>query len=78
VRAPRYLLNPLLLHCVEQLRKTKSCLQLIAGWPHYCTFFETLHAEKVAATPLTITRWQRVADAIEFPKDEIFLDGPKP
>lgn len=76
MRAPIRPLNPLLWRRVERSDKQKARLALIAGWPHYCTFFDTLHAEKVAATPLTITRLQRVADAVGFPRDEIFLDEP--
>jgi hypothetical protein len=72
--APRLRLNPLLLRRVEHSGRPKSCLQRLAGFPHYATFFEVLRAEKVAATPLNVQRLERVADAVGFPRDEIFLD----
>jgi len=72
--APRRPLNPLLLRRVEKSQQSKHGLQQISGWPYYTQFFDTLHAEKVAATPLTVQRLERVADAVGFPRDEIFLD----
>lgn len=74
MRAPRRPLNPLLLRRVERSGKQKAGLAVVGGWPFYCTFFDTLRAEKVAATPLTVRRLERVADAVGFPRDEIFLD----
>lgn len=74
MRAPRRPINPLLLRRVERSGQSKGTLAVVAGWPHYCTFYDTLRADKVAATPLTTTRLRRLAEAIEFPVDEIFLD----
>ena len=69
------MLSPLLLRRVERSGKTKHTIALVAGFPNYPEFYETLRCEKVIATPLTIRRLQCVADAVGFPKDEIFLDG---
>jgi len=71
---PRRPLNPLLLRRVDRSGQIKQRLQLVAGFPNYPEFYETLRADRVPATPLTITRLQRVADAVGFPRDEIFLD----
>jgi len=76
VRAPRRPINPLLLRRVQRSGKSKGTLALVAGWPHYVTFFDILRAEKVVATPLTVSRLQRLAEVIGFPQDEIFLDEP--
>jgi hypothetical protein len=75
VRAPRRSINPLIWRRVERSGKKKNALATAAGFPFYASFFDTLHAEKVAATDLTISRLERVADLIDFPRDEIFLDG---
>jgi hypothetical protein len=72
---PRRPLNPFLWRSVDQQSQTtKHALQLIGGWPYYAQFYNALHAEKIAASPLTIERLERVADAVGFPRDQIFLD----
>lgn len=72
--APRRPLNPLLRRRLDQSGKTKQSVALVAGFPNYPEFYETLRAERVPATPLTVMRLERVADAVGFPRDEIFLD----
>lgn len=72
--APERLLNPLLRRRVERSGKTKSRVAFAAGWPHYTDFYVALRAVKIRATPRTIARLQAVADAVDFPRDEIFLD----
>ncbi|MEO8681635.1 MAG: hypothetical protein ABI665_21495 [Vicinamibacterales bacterium] len=72
--APRRPLNPLLLRRVERSGKPKSRIAFAAGFPHYVTFYLVLREEKVVATPRLTTRLQLVADAVGFPRDEIFLD----
>jgi hypothetical protein len=72
--APRRSLNPLLLRRVDRSGKTKKNIAFVAGFPNYPEFYETLRAERVPATPLTVTRLQRVADIVGLPHDEIFLD----
>jgi hypothetical protein len=67
-------LNPLLRRHVDRSGKTKQTLAFVAGFPNYPEFYETLRATTVPATPLTIQRLQRIADAVAFPRDEIFLD----
>jgi hypothetical protein len=74
VRAPRRSINPLIWRRVERSGKQKAALATAAGYPYYTSFFDTLHAERVAATHLNITRLERVADLVGFPRDEIFLD----
>ena len=72
--APYREINPFFHRRIDRSGKKKSSLQRVGGWPHYTTFHDLLRAGVVAATPLTITRLQRVADAVDFPRDEIFLD----
>ena len=72
--APRRPLNPLLLRRVDRSGKTKQTIAFFAGFPNYPKFYETLRAAQLPATPLIVERLQRVADAVGFPRDEIFLD----
>lgn len=74
MRAPCRPLNPLLLRQVERSGKKKSSIASGAGWPHYTDFYEALREEKIRATPRTVERLQRVADAVGFPREDIFLD----
>ena len=41
-------------------------LASLGGFPHSTSFSNVLHAEQIAATPLTIERLQKVAAAIQF------------
>jgi hypothetical protein len=74
VAAPRRRLNPFLLRHVERSGKPKTHIALVSGWPYYTTFYDTLREDKIRATALTITRLMRVADAVGFPRDQVFLD----
>ena len=68
-------LNPYFSLRIKRSGKKQAALEAIAGFPHYTTFHDILRAGQVVATPLTVTRLERVADAINFPRDEIFADG---
>lgn len=72
--APFRTINPALRDCVDSSSTRKTSLSVAAGFTQYASFFETLRADSVRATPLTVTRLQRVADAVGFPRDEIFVD----
>lgn len=72
--APYLELNPFFPRRIDKSDLKKTALCAVGGWPHYTTFHDLLKARVVAATPLTVTRLQRVADAVGFPKDQIFLD----
>jgi hypothetical protein len=73
--APVRSLNPFFHRRVQRSRLKKVALQTAAGFPHYTTFHDILRAGQVVATALMVTRLERVADAVGFPRDEIFLDG---
>lgn len=74
MRAPRRRLNPFLLRRVEQSGLKLTALTALGGFRHYADFFTTLREERVRTTPLIRIRLERIADAVGFPKDEIFLD----
>jgi hypothetical protein len=73
--APYRPLNPFFSRRLDQSGFKKTALAAVGGWPYFTTFHDIFRAGLVAATPLTVTRLQRVADAVGFPRDEIFLDG---
>ena len=72
--APYLDLNPHFARRIDRSKLKKKDLQKTGGWPFYTTFHDLLKAGVVAATPLTVSRLERVADAVGFPKDQIFLD----
>ena len=71
--ATRRRLNPFLKRAVQRSGYTNVALAAIANiaWPP--DFCNLLAAEKVKATPRTIERLRRIASAVDFPLDEIFL-----
>jgi hypothetical protein len=72
--APLRDLNPFFARRVARSSRRKTELATIGGWPHAVTLHNVMRAGRIAATPSAITRLERVADAIGFPRDEIFLD----
>lgn len=77
---PRRQLNPLLREHYRIATRDKRpvfLLAVIAGFPHSCQLSEVLHARRVPATPLTVRRLQRVAEAIGF-NGALFLDEEEP
>jgi hypothetical protein len=73
--APFKQLNPFFGRRVKRSGKKKTALRVIGGWPYETTLHDILRAGLVAATPLNVARLERVARAIDFPVDEIFIDG---
>ena len=67
-------LNSELLRCIERSGHPKRALALVAGFPHYIYLYLAFRDGQVRATPLLVQRLRSVADAVGFPKDEIFLD----
>lgn len=74
--APRRPLNPFLLRRVASSNINKGVIARAAGFPSYSVFYSVLRCEKVIATPLTVKRLMRVADLVDFPRGEVFLDEP--
>jgi len=69
--APRRRLNPKLRELAREIPSWK--IAAIAGFTHPQRYSTLLHAKFIQATPTNIERWQRVADALNFPRAEIFL-----
>ncbi len=75
-RWPRYRLNPRFLECLGASGRPGWLLALTGGWPHYPSFAAKLHAGIIAASPVTVERFHRLAKALGYPANEVFLDGP--
>ena len=73
--APFRALNPFFSRRIDRSGIKKTALRVVGGWPYETSFYDVLRAGLVAATPLNVARLERVADAIGFPREEIFLDG---
>jgi hypothetical protein len=74
--APLKLVSPFLPRTVERSELKKESLAVVGGYPHYIAFFnDVMRGGPVVATALTCSRLERIADAVGFPRDEIFLDG---
>jgi hypothetical protein len=75
VRAAAYKpLNPFFTRRIARSKLKRKVLCRVGGWPHFTTFHDLLAAGVVAATPLAVERLGRVADAVQFPRREMFLD----
>jgi hypothetical protein len=67
-------INPRFWTSIELSGLPKTQLAASAGWTHYTDFYTTVRSERPRITPLTLLRLQRVAHAVGFPPEEIFLD----
>ncbi len=58
------------------MRSGVTCVRLatVAGFAHKQTLNGFLHAPSLPATPATLTHLHRIADAIGFPRYDLFLD----
>jgi len=73
---PRRPINPLILRYVRQrFNQNQRALTTVAGFPFYTQLHAVLRTEKVPVTKLMTERLVRLAKAIDFPVNEIFLDG---
>lgn len=71
VRRP---LNPHLRRAVRRCGKSAVALATVAGFKHKQMLYAVLSAERVSATALLTARLQQLADAVGFPREDIFLD----
>jgi hypothetical protein len=57
------------------LRDARASLELsfVAGFPHHSHFSAVINSVKVKDTPLLRQRLERLADALGYPRDEIYL-----
>lgn len=74
--APRLRLNPQFRNrCLDKMRDglRSWAMAVYGGFPQPHMFSTRLHARRVKATATTIERFERVADLVGFPREEIFL-----
>ena len=72
--APRRPLNPWLRRALRHSGKRAVSIAVVAGFTQKQHLYFQLHEEYVSATPCLVKRLRRVAEAIGFPPDKIFLD----
>lgn len=73
---PRLNLNPALRTECRARRKVGLRLwklALVAGLPHQSRLSSLLSADSVPATATTLRQLHRIADAVGFPKSQLFL-----
>ena len=68
-------LNPKLRERYQRDPRASWLIARLAGFPHQSNFSSLIRAEVVPTTPLVVERLRRVAELLDFPKEEIFLDG---
>ena len=74
--APRRQLNPFLLRRAAACNINQGVLSNAAGFPAYSTYYNILRSPIVIASAKTVGRLMRLADLLDFPRDEVFLDEP--
>jgi hypothetical protein len=52
-------------------------IALEAGITHFSKFSELVNADEVPASSINITRLERIAERIGFPKSRLFLDADR-
>lgn len=72
-RAAERYINPRFRTFYQRSHRASWELAATAGFPHQSTFSTLIRSEVVPATALNVERLQRVADALGFPRDQIFL-----
>jgi hypothetical protein len=75
--APRYQFNPYFVRHVRADGRPIWLLTHLAGFSQITVLSSLLHAPVVIATPLVVERLRRLADAVGFPPDQIFLNEQK-
>ncbi len=75
MRLVRRPINPALHQHIVRSGTRPLSLAAVAGFRHYYEFLNAVRSTSVVASPKNIERLHRVADALGYPRDEIFLDG---
>jgi hypothetical protein len=72
-RLPERYLNPRLRDAYKASRRSSLELSLVAGFPHHSHFSYAINATRIKDSPVVRQRLERLADALGFPRDEIYL-----
>jgi hypothetical protein len=73
--SPRRALNPDFIVRLLKSGKTRTQLAAIGGFTISQALDTVLRADRVSETPKLVMRMFRLADAVGFPRHEIFVDG---
>ncbi len=72
---PRLRVNPKLREAVRASGRPGWQLAIDCGFLHHAKFSALIHARTMPATALNIERLRRIAAAVGFPAERLFLDG---
>jgi len=74
--APRRPLSPFVLRAVLASPINQGVLCRAAGFRDHPSFYVLLRSPIIIASDLTVSRLMKLAELLDFPKDQIFLDEP--
>ena len=72
---PRVEFKQAFLDCLTQ--QPGWLLALAGGWRHYPGLSALLHQRTIPASPVTLERFYRLADALNFPRTEVFRESSR-
>lgn len=75
-RAHRRHLSPALFRKVITSGVSQGLIAKFAGYPDYQAYYRSVRKSLVVDTPLNVERLMRVAEAVNFPPNEVFIDSP--
>jgi len=70
---PRRRVNPALYKTYRACGQPQWKLVTLAGLTHQSQFSALICAKTIPATDVNIERLQRIADAVKFPREQLFL-----
>jgi hypothetical protein len=70
---PERYLNPRLYDAYKASPRSSLELSLVAGFPHHSHFSYVINATRIKDSPIVRQRLERLADALGFPRDQIYL-----
>jgi hypothetical protein len=69
---PRVAFTPAFLDHLRRSERPGRRLSAAGGWRNYSAFSALIHQRAVRAHPITIERFYRLADALKFPRADVF------
>jgi hypothetical protein len=69
---PRLQLTSTFLDCLRASQKPGWLLAVNGGWLHYSALGTHLKRRDIPAAPVTVERFYKLADALNFPRTDVF------
>jgi hypothetical protein len=74
---PRLLLTPEFVAHLRACGQPGWKLVVVAGFPHYPRFSRLIHTRIVPAESVNVERFYRLADAVDWPRAQVFSNAPE-